>query len=308
MWLPVPSLSGCRYYLSHVLVINLPVQRQQSNQLAYQLCLSLPLTHTHTHTYTHELIKQVTGTASTNTGWQEVTAMSQEIGYVFFRGCSIPVIRRSRLSCLFALHTYKTHVQRHTHEDTHTHMKTHAHTHTHTHTHPGRHIRETDRRWSYDMNPNTHTRTHTHTHMQINTLSLIFLRGFLFSVCLEQQRRKRLGERGWLLPPVMSTTVVPQLSETHTYAQTHPRTDNIWMQGWCCKTYRLIWKTLWFICSVSPSHSSQKPAVFILDCIFNIFSPSFLQFFYIGFWPFALKWCENEYISTVNSCTIRPKC
>lgn len=44
--------------------------------------------------------------------------MSQEIGCVFFfflGGCTIPVIRGSRLSCLLALRTQKTHSRGHTH-------------------------------------------------------------------------------------------------------------------------------------------------------------------------------------------------
>lgn len=105
------------------------------------------------HARTVQLIKRLTGTAEEKkkTGPQEVKPMSQEIGCVFFSGgCTIPVIRGSRLSCLLALHTQKTH--------------SHGHTQPNTRPQPGRRGRGRDGRRSCDISRSANTLADTQLH------------------------------------------------------------------------------------------------------------------------------------------------
>lgn len=91
------------------------------------------------------------------------------------------------------------------------------HTHIETHSHIQADIQYKGKGQAMELR---HEPKHTqrYTNAQINMLSLIFLSGgnFLFLVCLERQRRKRLGESERLFHPVMTTTSGQQLSLTHT--------------------------------------------------------------------------------------------
>lgn len=80
--------------------------------------------------------------------------MSQEIGCVFFSGgCTIPVIRGSRLSCLLALRPQKTRTR------TDTRVWARAHN-------QGGRVRGRDRRRSYDVSRSTNTLADTQMHKQ----------------------------------------------------------------------------------------------------------------------------------------------
>lgn len=129
------------------------------------------LCRTHARTYvcarTNRLIKRPTETASTYTGPQEVTALSLEMGCVFFGVLHYPRDYRQQIE----LSPRITHTEN-TRGSTRTCIQADR-------------IREGDGRWSCD----------THRDTQINMLSLMFLGdgNSLLLDCLDQEKEKESG-------------------------------------------------------------------------------------------------------------------
>lgn len=184
-------------------------------------------THTRARACTDPLIKRPTGTASTDTGPQEVTALSLEMGCVFFRGLALS----SWLEAAdWAVLSHYTHWK---------------HSRIDAHVHPGSHrIREGDGRWSCDTQRDT----------QINMLSLMYLGdgNSLLLDCLDQEKEK---ESEWPFHPVMTATARQQLySKTHTHAHNRSTTVRLIMAAWLFSSYStwsgllkgpILWSNPW---------------------------------------------------------------